>query len=483
MLERLDDEGNSTLIDIQINSVIDKGFFQSDGEWTCYRRNYFSVMCSYALYPEELDRSVQYTLPGSPMPFKVHGFAMAISAVVADNDERVVELVQHTPKRDKGPSQKPKVVRLSPTTASPRQGQQPSTVEHTFERLQFKLSTANNGRRRAEQQYYQLVVGLLADVGEHVDGGFVMIAQRRSVNLIVRGRSPGHYQTGRGKSLGSSLGSLGSGARRVGGEFYSPLHILFGGDTRPPSNYPRPTTPKNLNHLETFPPKAHKNAPEKLDEKKHASSQDIPVTLAACKTEQTMETEINHVVKRDTSFDSRTVLPRSKPPEIDATDVIPGSGESSGSASATEEISVSEEDEEAAWSAWMFEKKQMVIDGVMRSLCIWLDSRLASIRSAAANQGDAAGCAMGASDSTWPSRSGAGEQGMGHSQPLKRRRMDADDDDNHGEGPGRKAELDEIKHTHELRRFACPYFKRDPWKYCREATCMGPGWIEIHRVK
>jgi hypothetical protein len=238
-----------------------------------------------------------------------------------------------------------------------------------------------------------------------------------------------------------------------------------------------------LNHLETFPPKACKGPPEKLVEKKDASVQDIPVPPTSYKTGQTMETEINHVVKRDTSFDGRSMLPRSKPSDRDTTDVSPGSGESSGSASAMEETSVSEEDEEDAWSAWMFEKKQKVIDRVMKSLCMWLDSKLASIRSAAANEGDAAGCKRGASGSTWPSRSTAGEQGVGHPHPLKRRRTDADDDDNHGEESRRKSDLGELTHTDEPRRFACPYYKRDPRKYCREATCMGPGWVEIHRVK
>ncbi|KAH8886341.1 hypothetical protein GQ53DRAFT_612925, partial [Thozetella sp. PMI_491] len=32
-------------------------------------------------------------------------------------------------------------------------------------------------------------------------------------------------------------------------------------------------------------------------------------------------------------------------------------------------------------------------------------------------------------------------------------------------------------------RFACPYFKRNPRKYSRVTTCLGPGWTEIHRVK
>jgi hypothetical protein len=33
------------------------------------------------------------------------------------------------------------------------------------------------------------------------------------------------------------------------------------------------------------------------------------------------------------------------------------------------------------------------------------------------------------------------------------------------------------------RKFACPYFKRNPNKYRKWTSCPGPGWEEVHRVK
>lgn len=33
------------------------------------------------------------------------------------------------------------------------------------------------------------------------------------------------------------------------------------------------------------------------------------------------------------------------------------------------------------------------------------------------------------------------------------------------------------------KRLACPYYKRNPRKYCTWTSCPGPGWDEIHRVK
>lgn len=235
-------------IKIEIYGSIDKGFFLSDGDWTCYRRNYFSCICSFSLTPWFSAVPVQYTPNGSATTYDVYGYAMSISAVVADSDSHTIELVQHTPKRDKGPVMRPERVSLSPKHSESTYpsmypdaarlgalgGVPPSMyenfphgpgnlpLEHTFERIQFKQATANNGKRRAAQQYYHLLVELYAHVGEVGRGAgdqWMRIAFRKSAKMIVRGRSPGHYQSERRGSAssgpGGSGGSLGgySGAQ------------------------------------------------------------------------------------------------------------------------------------------------------------------------------------------------------------------------------------------------------------------------------
>ncbi|KAK3939774.1 hypothetical protein QBC46DRAFT_364551 [Diplogelasinospora grovesii] len=250
-------DGQGTPIKVEINGTIDKGFFLADNEWTCYRRNYFSCVCSYSLSPlapNFPNAPMQFTQSGTQQTYTVYGFAMCISAVVADNDNHAIELVQHTPKRDKGPVAKPDKVRLSPkppqpnhhplsalygssdpsgglassraydhpgSFGQPHQGSAPT--EHTFERIQFKQATANNGKRRAAQQYYHLLVELWADVGSQ--GGssssepFVKVAYKKSAKMIVRGRSPGHYQSERRGSTSSGPG--GSGGGSIGGGGYA----------------------------------------------------------------------------------------------------------------------------------------------------------------------------------------------------------------------------------------------------------------------
>ncbi|KAK2589451.1 hypothetical protein QQS21_012872 [Conoideocrella luteorostrata] len=257
------DPGNPgmTAIKVEINGVIDKGpFLSSEREWTCYRRNYLACICSYSLSPNFPGAPIQFT--GTPLSgsnssqtFQVYGFAMCISAVVADNDQHNIELVQHTPKRDKGPTSKPSKTLLAPKLIStqhgagglnmypegstlttnarslytegyggqqqgPVVGQQQMATEHTFERIQFKQATQNNGKRRAAQQYYHLVVELWADVGTQAAEQFVKVAFRKSAKMIVRGRSPGHYQNERRNSHGNGTsGAAGSGGYRPIGEF------------------------------------------------------------------------------------------------------------------------------------------------------------------------------------------------------------------------------------------------------------------------
>ncbi|SPN98585.1 related to meiosis-specific protein NDT80 [Cephalotrichum gorgonifer] len=261
------DGAPNTPVRPEINGTIDKGFFLSDGEWTCYRRNYFSCVCSFSLTPYYQNMPLQFTPSSSQQTYPVQAFVMSISAVVSDNDSQSIELVQHTPKRDKGPIMKPEKVRMAPkmspashhplnvyhgqgdggltprgiydptygATAAASQGGGTFQTEHTFERIQFKQATANNGKRRAAQQYYHLVIELYAEVGPHGPDQYVRVAYRRSAKMIVRGRSPGHYQTERRGSTssgpgggGGTLGGFGNGPM-IGADFPSGGPMMGGG--------------------------------------------------------------------------------------------------------------------------------------------------------------------------------------------------------------------------------------------------------------
>ena len=243
-------DSSFTAAKVDISGVIDKGpFLSSDQEWTCYRRNYLTCVCSFTLTPNCSGAGMQFlsnSSMGGSQTLQVYGFAMCISAMVADNEQHNIELVQHTPKRDKGPISKPTKTPLAPKLGSAPHvsslGLYPDTsghtssrggiygdnfgatqqgvnhqvpTEHTFERIQFKQATQNNGKRRAAQQYYHLVVELWADVGSQLPEQYIKVAFRKSAKMIVRGRSPGHYQNERRNSQGNGAGgSAGSAGYR-----------------------------------------------------------------------------------------------------------------------------------------------------------------------------------------------------------------------------------------------------------------------------
>ncbi|KAJ2503358.1 hypothetical protein GGH96_000379 [Coemansia sp. RSA 1972] len=176
-------DGTSRLT-VRMHPQVDRGFFISDSDWTCYRRNYFQVSCMFTLSGATAESPV-YVVGDNGLQL-VQQFRIGIGARVSGNSGGV-ELVQHTPKRDKGPQMTPEP---QPVRRSDSGLVDVGSSVASFERLQFKTATANNGKRRAAQQYYVLELTLLADC---VDGSHVRVASTESPPIVVRGRSPGHY--------------------------------------------------------------------------------------------------------------------------------------------------------------------------------------------------------------------------------------------------------------------------------------------------
>ena len=244
----MDDTGRHVIS--EIHAKIDKGFFRADTDWCCYRRNYFSVACSYNLIGSrgEVDYRNVYLVKADQREV-VHGFYICIAAKVDGEDGRAIELVKHTAKRDKGPMTQPEKRPLRPnpsgnlclfsgasTFDSPHQSiggeyHDPYQLDNSqdvpsvanFDRIQFKKATANNGKRRAAQQYFHIVVELYTKIRK-ANGAedYIKIAHRLSDPMVVRGRSPGHYAdgtrtssnmgggTGAGGGYGTSSRDLGS---------------------------------------------------------------------------------------------------------------------------------------------------------------------------------------------------------------------------------------------------------------------------------
>ena len=230
--------GSQKPVQAELSAKIDKGFFKADDDWTCYRRNYFAVACSFSLKPAMNSKVDPIYLHRSGHMERISNFAMSIAARVDSEDGKVVELVQHTPKRDKGPMGPPDKTVLvpysgntagfgdSPGSMSPSHqlstgydgygsptAQSAANVAN-FDRIQFKNATANNGKRRAAQQYFHVLVELYAEVPtkHSSEKQWIKIATRLSAAMVVRGRSPGHYsdeRRGSSTSMGPGGGSSG----------------------------------------------------------------------------------------------------------------------------------------------------------------------------------------------------------------------------------------------------------------------------------
>lgn len=275
---------NDTALTPEIHAKVEKGFFLSDADrkWTCYRRNYFSVNASFELHCSQ--HNALLYVKNRNKDEQVQAMGMRLSAAVDGPAGKTIELIQHTPKRDNGPKTKIDIIKVAPTpsgradamapnsiyqlpmtsfhptgavlgpylpfqnTPEPRSsspesqqnGHQPchasmgmqyggangqmgtpnSSTHYTFERIQFKQATANNGKRRASQQYFHLVVELFADVRKEAseDPKWIKVAHRTSEKIVVRGRSPSHYQNeGHGHANRGGSANGGGYSSSIGG--------------------------------------------------------------------------------------------------------------------------------------------------------------------------------------------------------------------------------------------------------------------------
>lgn len=173
---------------------VDRGFFPTGPErdFTCYRRNYFQVSVSFSA--DNVKNPIEFNNPcflkiGNDF-FTVRNFYIGISAKVK-NSNKEIRVVQQTAKREKGPQNRP-AHKLCKPGGNPNyyHGLTSNKSIVTFERLQFKSATPNSSKRIATQQFYALVIELYAETAERK----YKIATLESKRLIVRGRSPGHYQ-------------------------------------------------------------------------------------------------------------------------------------------------------------------------------------------------------------------------------------------------------------------------------------------------
>jgi len=214
---------NFTLLDdsfrrssVNINAQLHGMFFLAESQWpatadtpppppelTCYRRNLFQITGSVTL-----PRNLRYVFTDDGSRIPIYELELAVSATesVEGNSVKIISVPWKTPASGEAAKPEDKIEREPPTIPLDKMsGQELDTDFTTFpiqwKRLQFRIATANNGRRKELQQHFTLHLKIMASLST---GGKISIAEAHSGAVIVRGRSPRNFAARKDLPLSSS---------------------------------------------------------------------------------------------------------------------------------------------------------------------------------------------------------------------------------------------------------------------------------------
>ncbi|RKK10476.1 Transcription factor vib-1 [Fusarium oxysporum f. sp. cepae] len=186
-------------------------------ELTCYRRNLFQV--SGTLVSPRGQLSV---ITESSETVAVNNMVVAISAIGSADGNPVRLIVSpwktpppNSPETNQNPDQEPQSLSLIPfqDDGAISLGEY-AVYPIAWRRLQFKIATANNGRRKELQQHFVLhlkVIGTLAN------GTKTVLTESTTEPIVVRGRSPRNFQARKEiPLLGSRAGPRGQALVETG---------------------------------------------------------------------------------------------------------------------------------------------------------------------------------------------------------------------------------------------------------------------------
>ncbi|POS84272.1 hypothetical protein EPUL_006050, partial [Erysiphe pulchra] len=182
---------------------------QAKPELTCYRRNLFQISGSVTTPKGGL-----YYLRGSEK-LSLLSMEVQISAIesVDGHNIRLIVIPWKTPPPNSPEppvsllDREPKPIPITAYKVTSDASREIACSPIAYRRLQFRVATANNGRRKELQQHFTLhltVIGTLAD-GSHVN-----VCEASTAPIVVRGRSPRNFQSRKGIPLVGSSSSRGN---------------------------------------------------------------------------------------------------------------------------------------------------------------------------------------------------------------------------------------------------------------------------------
>ncbi|MCJ1290304.1 hypothetical protein MMC34_001840 [Xylographa carneopallida] len=189
-------------------------------ELTCYRRNLFQIT-GYATVPRMIQSVV--TDQGDRLPIVSQRLSISASESVEGSPVKIISVpfkpsaTGAPPMVEEKTEKEPTPVQLDQTSSHEVDGEF-NIYPFAWKRLQFRVATANNGRRKELQQHFTVRLFVTATLS---NGAEVSICQALSGPIVVRGRSPRNFQTKEDVPLpdsrppGRKSGSSPSASRRL----------------------------------------------------------------------------------------------------------------------------------------------------------------------------------------------------------------------------------------------------------------------------
>ncbi|KAM0285972.1 hypothetical protein ACHAQH_001161 [Verticillium albo-atrum] len=186
-------------------------------ELTCYRRNLFQI--SGSLITARGPLSV-ITETGETVPVSTTEVTVSAIESVDGHPVRLIVIPWKTPPPNspevsQGPDQEPPSLPLIPfQDEGPDADGEYAVYPIGWRRLQFRIATANNGRRKELQQHFVLHLKVVGTLG---NGNKIVLTEATTSPIVVRGRSPRNFQARKEiPLLGSSAGSRGQALVETG---------------------------------------------------------------------------------------------------------------------------------------------------------------------------------------------------------------------------------------------------------------------------
>ncbi|KAI9843162.1 MAG: hypothetical protein M1838_002750 [Thelocarpon superellum] len=241
-------------------------------ELTCYRRNLFQISGSVML-----PRALRFVLTerGERIPVMAQELSVSATESVEGNPVKLISVPWKTPastvpapedRAEREPPSLPLDLLLNADVDADY-----ATCPVAWKRLQFRIATANNGRRKELQQHFTVRLKVMATLAT---GTKVSICEVQSGAIIVRGRSPRNFKSGKDLPLSGSAAT----SRRTGLQGPSTGHsrtltsdssFLDPGNDLNPSSGLAPPLPSDRGDLQM--------TPDLLDWMK-MSEQEVPVS-------------------------------------------------------------------------------------------------------------------------------------------------------------------------------------------------------------